>query len=49
LSKITPQVQPSDMGMLEWLLPLPPKIKRELYYQFTVEHPTDVTLTGLNI
>jgi len=49
LSKIIPQVQLTDMGLLEWLMPLPPKIKRELYYQFTVEHPTDVTLTGLNI
>ncbi len=49
LSRINPQVQSTDMGMLEWVMTLQSKIKRELYYQFTVEHPTDETLTGLNI
>lgn len=49
LTRSTPPVQPGEMGLLEWLLPLPPKAKREVYYQFTIEHPTDLNITGLGI
>jgi uncharacterized protein (TIGR02231 family) len=49
LNRINPSIQPGEMGVLEWLLPIPPKAKRELYYQFTVEYPTELSITGLNI
>jgi uncharacterized protein (TIGR02231 family) len=49
LNKTSPSLQPGEMGVLEWQLALAAKNKREIYYQFTVEHPADVTITGLNV
>lgn len=49
LIKATPQIQPGEMGVLEWVLALQPQAKREVSYQFTVEHPTDLNVTGLSV
>ncbi|MEG4047898.1 mucoidy inhibitor MuiA family protein [Microcoleus sp. Pol17_C1] len=44
-----PKIVAGEMGMLEWIMSLPPQAKQELYYQFVVEHPPDLTVTGLDI
>jgi uncharacterized protein (TIGR02231 family) len=49
LTRSNPQMQLGEMGMLEWSLTLPPQSKQELYYQFTVEHPPELTVFGLDI
>lgn len=49
LTSANPEIQANEFGMLEWSLTLPPLGKQELYYQFTVEHPSELTLVGLDI
>jgi uncharacterized protein (TIGR02231 family) len=49
LTTARPNIQPGEMGVLDWTLMLLPKAKREIYYQFTVEHPADQNVTGLGI
>ncbi|MBD2385549.1 mucoidy inhibitor MuiA family protein [Cylindrospermum sp. FACHB-282] len=49
LNQSNPQIQLSEMGILAWGLTLPPQEKREIYYQFTVEHPPELTVVGLDI
>ncbi|XZF60581.1 MAG: mucoidy inhibitor MuiA family protein [Gloeotrichia echinulata DVL01] len=49
LTRSSPQIQLGELGILEWVLTLPPQEKREVYYQFTVEHPPDLTVIGLDI
>ncbi|MEG4403434.1 mucoidy inhibitor MuiA family protein [Microcoleus sp. MON2_D5] len=44
-----PKIVAGEMGLLEWIMYLPPQAKQELYYQFVVEHPPDLTVTGLDI
>ncbi|MEG5175778.1 mucoidy inhibitor MuiA family protein [Microcoleus sp. B3-D7] len=44
-----PKILAGEMGLLEWIMSLPPQAKQELYYQFVVEHPPDLTVTGLDI
>ncbi|MBA3848452.1 MAG: hypothetical protein C0502_00470 [Opitutus sp.] len=41
------EVKPTDEGALKWTLDLKPGEKRELTVKFTVEHPNDVNVTGL--
>lgn len=53
LKSTHPAIGLGQMGQLEWLLALQRqsrgKHKRELYYQFTVEHPADLTVVSLDI
>jgi len=49
LTRTNPQIQMSDLGLLEWSLALEPNSAQELYYQFTVEQPPDLTILGLDI
>ncbi|MHC5676006.1 mucoidy inhibitor MuiA family protein [Nostoc sp.] len=49
LSRSNPQIQLGEMGILEWQLTLPPQERREIYYQFNVEHPPELTVVGLDI
>ncbi|MGH8001755.1 MAG: mucoidy inhibitor MuiA family protein, partial [Brasilonema sp.] len=49
LNRSNPQVQLGEMGILEWAFTLSPQAKREIYYQFTVEHPPELTVAGLDI
>ncbi|MCC5635762.1 mucoidy inhibitor MuiA family protein [Nostoc sp. CHAB 5844] len=49
LTRIQPQIQLGEMGILEWELNVLPQERREIYYQFTVEHPPELTVVGLDI
>jgi uncharacterized protein (TIGR02231 family) len=49
LTRTNPAIQMGEMGMLEWSLTLPPHSNQEVYYQFTVEHPPELTVIGLDI
>lgn len=49
LTRSNPQIQISDLGLLEWSLTLEPNSVQELYYQFSVEQPPDLTILGLDI
>jgi uncharacterized protein (TIGR02231 family) len=49
LIRSNPQIQLGEMGILEWLLTLAAQERREIYYQFTVEHPPELTVVGLDI
>lgn len=49
LIKTTPQIQLGELGKLTWELDLPANSKTELYYQFTIEHPEHIIVTGLKI
>ena len=49
LIRSTPQIQIGEMGVLEWLVTIPPKEELEIYYQFTVEHPAELRVMGLDI
>jgi uncharacterized protein (TIGR02231 family) len=41
------EVKPTDEGALKWTLDLKPGEKREITVKFTVEHPNEVNVTGL--
>ncbi len=49
LNRANPQIKLGEMGTLEWNLILAIQDKQEIYYQFTVEHPPQLTVIGLNI
>jgi uncharacterized protein (TIGR02231 family) len=49
LSTCSPQIQPGEMGLMEWSLVLAPKAKQEIDYQFAVEHPVNLPIAGINI
>lgn len=49
LTRTNPQIPMSDLGLLEWSLTLEPNSIQEIYYQFTVEQPPDLTILGLDI
>ncbi|MEH2322956.1 MAG: mucoidy inhibitor MuiA family protein [Nostoc sp.] len=49
LSRSNPQIQLGEMGILEWQLTLPPQERREINYQFIVEHPPELMVVGLDI
>lgn len=41
------ELKPTDEGSLKWTLDLKPGEKRELTVKFTIEHPNDVNVSGL--
>jgi uncharacterized protein (TIGR02231 family) len=49
LTLTNPKVLLGEMGLLEWTIELQPGAKQELYYQFVVENPPDLTVLGLDI
>jgi uncharacterized protein (TIGR02231 family) len=49
LNRTNPQIQLGEMGILQWYLTLAPQDKQEIYYQFTVEYPPQLTVMGLDI
>ncbi|QSJ14192.1 mucoidy inhibitor MuiA family protein [Nostoc sp. UHCC 0702] len=49
LTRSNPQIQLGEMGILEWVLTIPPQEQREIFYQFIVEHPAELTVVGLDI
>ena len=42
------EVKPTDEGTLKWTLDLKPGEKREIAVKFTIEHPKDVQVAGLD-
>lgn len=49
LTSSNPQIQSSELGTLQWSFILPPLAQHEVYYQFTVEHPPELTVVGLDV
>ena len=49
LNRSNPQIQLGEMGILEWAIALLPQSQQELSYQFTVEHPPDIAIIGLDV
>ncbi|MDM9384956.1 mucoidy inhibitor MuiA family protein [Chlorogloeopsis sp. ULAP01] len=49
LLRCNPQIQLGEMGRLEWEITIPAQAKQEIYYQFAVEHPPQLTVVGLDI
>ncbi|MDJ0636091.1 MAG: mucoidy inhibitor MuiA family protein [Xenococcaceae cyanobacterium MO_188.B29] len=49
LIQAEPKIKLGEMGILEWNLNLPEGSKQEINYQFTLEYPPEVSLSGLNI
>ncbi|MBW4560658.1 MAG: mucoidy inhibitor MuiA family protein [Mojavia pulchra JT2-VF2] len=49
LTRCNPQIQLGEMGILKWNLTIPAQETQELYYQFVVEHPPELTIIGLDI
>jgi uncharacterized protein (TIGR02231 family) len=41
-----PEIILGELGLLEWMLPLAPRHKMAVQYQFTIEHPEDVLIDG---
>ncbi|MFB2936192.1 mucoidy inhibitor MuiA family protein [Aerosakkonemataceae cyanobacterium BLCC-F154] len=53
LINTNPEIHLGEIGQLEWLLNLRAKgkrqFKREVYYQFSIEHSTEITVESLDI
>ncbi len=49
LLKVTPQIQPGELGRLTWELDLPANGKTEISYQFSIEHPEGIQIQGIDI
>jgi uncharacterized protein (TIGR02231 family) len=50
LSRSSPAIEPGEMGTLEWALNLKPNATQEVTYQFTVEHPREISdVVGLEV
>jgi uncharacterized protein (TIGR02231 family) len=47
--KISPQIQPGELGRLIWELDLPANGKAQIDYQFSIEHPEGVRVQGLDV
>lgn len=48
-TKIVPTIPVGELGRLEWQLTIPGGAKKEVYYQFFVEHSPNDVLIGINI
>ena len=49
LVQAEPKIKLGEMGVLEWSLNIPEGNRQEIYYQFTLEYPPEVSLSGLDI
>jgi uncharacterized protein (TIGR02231 family) len=47
--KISPQIQPGELGRLVWEIDLPANGKAQIDYQFSIEHPEGVRVQGLDV
>ena len=48
LEKVSPDpAERNDLNILEWRLQLPPGAKKEIRYEFQVEHPRSIEVIGL--
>jgi Domain of unknown function (DUF4139) len=49
LLKTEPATQLGKLGLLEWQMPLAVQQTREIYYQFSIEYPEDMSIEGFDI
>ncbi len=49
LTRSNPQIQLGEMGILDWDMMISAQGKQEIYYQFMVEHPPQLTVVGLDV
>jgi uncharacterized protein (TIGR02231 family) len=49
LVKSDPAVGLGELGLLEWSLQLTANQSRTVYYQFSIEHPQDIRLSGFRV
>ena len=49
LTKSDPAVAVGELGLLEWKLELAANQSRTVHYQFTIEYPEDIRVTGFKI
>jgi uncharacterized protein (TIGR02231 family) len=49
LTRSNPQIQLGEMGILEWELTFAAQERREIYYQFNLEHPPELMVIGLDV
>jgi uncharacterized protein (TIGR02231 family) len=49
LLKTEPAIQLGKLGLLEWQIPLAVQQTREIYYQFAIEYPEDLSIEGFDI
>lgn len=47
LENATPTAEPQELGRLRWLLKLAPRAKTTMRFEFSVEHPAALKITGL--
>ncbi len=48
LLKVEPQIQPGELGRLVWELDLPANTQTQIDYQFSIEHPENIQVQGLD-
>jgi uncharacterized protein (TIGR02231 family) len=49
LLKTEPATQLGKLGLLEWQIPLAVQQTKEIYYQFSIEYPEDLSIEGFDI
>jgi uncharacterized protein (TIGR02231 family) len=49
VTKVKPQIQLGELGRLSWEIDLPAKGITEISYQFSIEHPENIQIIGLDI
>lgn len=49
LLKSEPSIQLGELGRLDWQIPLAGNQQRDVYYQFSIEYPEDLSIDGFNI
>jgi uncharacterized protein (TIGR02231 family) len=49
LLKSVPETPVEELGRIDWSIALAANQKLEVYYQFSIEHPEDIQIVGLNI
>ena len=49
LIQAEPKIKLGEMGILEWSLTLSGSEQQEINYQFTLEYPPEIEISGLNI
>lgn len=48
LTQVNPTPERSDKGFVQWSISLESQSQKKLYYQFTVEHPPQLNIAGLD-
>ena len=48
LTQVNPTQEKSDKGFVQWSVSLESQSQKKLYYQFTIEHPPQISIIGLD-